>query len=91
MTTWNRRWNCIHALARLDTSQPLTPSQKADVVDIVRAHHLTREDFRDLDEQPGRWGYTVHIDGTPTSWHWKLRQTRNDPTTNLYAALTTGD
>ena len=93
-TTWSeehkkyhRRRSCIDDLCDMEASQPLTPEQKAEVVSIVKKWSITPSDFRELDEKPGRWGYDIVRDGVNKTWHWKLRQTRNDPSIPLFQSL----
>jgi hypothetical protein len=53
----------------------LSPEEKEKVLDLLRKHKITSQDFIYLYEKPGYWGYTVSKTGT--GWHWKLRQVRN--------------
>ena len=89
ITHYTRRTAAIHDIARLETDRQLTRRQKLAVCAILMAHKFTRADFQDVDELPGKYGYEVHVDGQTMSWHWKLRQTRNDHTIPLYETLTT--
>lgn len=85
---YHRRRGCINDLCDMEASQPLTPEQKTEVVNLVKKWSITPSDFRELDEKPGHWGYDIMRDGVKKTWHWKLRQTRNDPSIPLFQSLT---
>ena len=82
-----RRWEFVNALCDMEVDEWLTPEQKTEVVDLVKKCRLTHADFRYLDETPGDWGYSIKRNGVKKTWHWKLRQTRNDPSVPLFKAL----
>lgn len=82
-----RRRKFVNALCDMEVDEWLTPEQKAAVIELVKEYELTRADFRYLDETPGDWGYDIMRDGVKKTWHWKLRQTRNDPSVPLFKAL----
>ena len=83
-----RRWEFVNALCDLEVDgERLTTEQKTEVIDLVKKCRLTRADFRYLDETPGDWGYSIKRNGVKKTWHWKLRQTRNDPSVPLLDAL----
>lgn len=84
-----RRQRCARALAKLKVEKEvgivtrLTLASYDAVIAVVRDHHLTRYDFKQLDERPQAYGF--EIDGQ--TWHWKLRQVRNAATAALFEAL----
>ena len=84
---YHRRKSCISDLCELQADQPLTTEQKTAVVGIVQKWSITRSAFRELDEKPVYWGYEIDCGGVKKTWHWKLRQTRNDPSVPLFQAL----
>jgi len=84
----DRCWKVVRALASLPCDSRLTEKQQTMVVHIVEREGCTRSDFTMLDEKPGHFGYSIDVDGTPTEWHWKLRQTRNTPGNRLFEVLT---
>ena len=83
-----RRWEFVNALCDMEVDgERLTTEQKTEVVDLVKKCRLTHADFRYLDETPGDWGYSIKRNGVKKTWHFKLRQTRNDPSVPLFKAL----
>lgn len=78
---WDRKYNLMVDLCKLDTDPTLTSDQRERVLDLVFKWRVTPADFTDLDQQPGRWGYTHTMTrgGEPRSWHHKMRQVRNHP------------
>jgi len=88
----NRLQRVVCRLAVLECGSRLTRDDKLDVINILVEEGCTIADFMLLDEKPGRWGYTVDPatgfnDSGGQSWHWKLRQTRNDPDAPLFDRL----
>ena len=78
----------VNALCDMEVDgEWLTTEQKTEVIDLVKKCRLTGADFRYLDETPGDWGYNIMRDGVKKPWHFKLRQTRNDPSVPLLDAL----
>ena len=78
----------VNALCDMEVDgEWLTTEQKPEVIDLVKKCRLTHADFRYLDETPGDWGYSIKRNGVKKTWHWKLRQTRNDPSVPLFKAL----
>jgi hypothetical protein len=82
-----RRENFIYDLCDMEADPKLTDEQKREVLRLVEKWELTRSDFQLLDEKPVVWGYEVPRDGETKTWHWKLRQVRNDPEMPLFDVL----
>ena len=74
---WERQARCVRVLAALECRSPLTREDVEEVLQIVQRYHLTRFDFKTIDESPGRYGYKIPFDDGEREWHWKLRQVRN--------------
>lgn len=76
-------YNVVCRLAELEVDSSLSDEQKQQVIDILVEEGCNHIDFMQLDEKPGRWGYSIGGRG----WHHKLRQTRNDPSAGLFKQL----
>ena len=87
LTALERRYGCVVDLCSLKADARMTTAQKDAVLAILRKWAMTREDFWSLDDRPGDWGYHRKQKGVVVAWHWKLRQTRNDPSVQLLEAL----
>lgn len=72
---WERQRRFVQALAWLECHSELTAEEEAAILEMVHLFHLTRYDFKQIDEYPNRFGVGVDIDAR--KWHWKLRQVRN--------------
>lgn len=86
---WHRQRSFVNDLCDLPTSPKLTDAEQAEVLELVKKWALTRSDFRELDERPGTFGYEVKRGEETKTWHWKLRQVRNDSRNGrvLYASF----
>jgi hypothetical protein len=78
---YERQHRFVRTLLFLDTEPMLTPDDVAAVLDLVACYHLTRYDFKRIDEQPYNYSntgtYAIEVGGENREWHYKLRQVRN--------------
>lgn len=73
------QWALVEALAEMPYE---TDTQLFAEVSSLFAG-VPRRVFRFLDEKPGTFGYDI----CGKEWHWKLRRTRNNPTSSLWTVL----
>lgn len=79
----------VFATALDDLADSLTDEEiKAAVIQLTAHHEITSGDFIELDERPGQF----HINGrsytsSGSSWHRRLRITRNDPNAPLFESM----
>lgn len=65
--------------------EDLPEDDEQAVLDLVNTHELTYEEFRLLDEQPGR--FYIGGDYRNREWHRRLRVVRNNPSNDLFDRL----
>lgn len=82
-----RQEGFIRDLCDLNVKAKLTAPQRRAVVQLVKRWGLTPADFWNIDSKPGTWGYEIECGGAMKTWHWKLRQVRNDKSSGLFDVL----
>lgn len=87
---WERQTRFVRALAVSEMkSGDFGITEAQTVLHLAKVFHLTRWDFKELDEQPGRWGYDIVFPGDRRKyeWHWKLRRVRNSMAETLFSVM----
>jgi hypothetical protein len=82
---WERCARFVRAIAAFPCDTTLTADQDSYIIHLLGAFHLTKFDFKRVDEHPSEFEVFGEFDRS--DWHWKLRQVRNNPSNNLYDVL----